>query len=44
MAVKLMACNACKKLFRVNIAEQDEGITCPKCQSEDVHGAYSFLR
>lgn len=39
-----MTCNACHKMFRIDIAEQEEGITCPECSSEDVHGAYSFLK
>jgi DNA-directed RNA polymerase subunit RPC12/RpoP len=44
MAVKLMTCNACRKMFRLDIAEEEEEIACPKCESLDVHGAYAFLR
>jgi DNA-directed RNA polymerase subunit RPC12/RpoP len=45
MAYKLFTCNACGKIFRVNVAAQgEENLTCPKCGSDHVYSTYEYHR
>jgi predicted RNA-binding Zn-ribbon protein involved in translation (DUF1610 family) len=45
MAHKLFTCNACGKLFRVDVAAHEgEELVCPKCGSDHVYSTYEYHR
>ncbi len=44
MAGKMMVCNACERVFRVDIAGKEKKTLCPKCGSEHVYSAFQYFR
>lgn len=43
MAFKLMVCQECNKIFRVNVADyMDKEIECPKCNAKVCTGVYGY--
>ena len=39
MAKKIMVCDECKKMFRVDY-DQEKGIKCPACEGEKISSLY----